>query len=77
VSDVDELALPDDCDPARWPFCEARARAAAAWEAYPDPPQIIGGFYRRRAGRGDISARMRAVHEARRARQRAEGARTA
>ncbi len=71
MTDVDELALPDDCDPARWPFCEARARAAAAWEAFPDPPVYGNGFYRRRAGRGDIPARMRAIAEQRRARERA------
>jgi hypothetical protein len=33
-----EMVLPDHVDPARWPFCEARARAAAALAAYPPPP---------------------------------------
>lgn len=65
MSDVDELALPDDCDPARWPFCEARARAAAAWEAYPEPPKLTS-----RLRVGGMSAAKRA--EARRARERAE-----
>lgn len=70
MSDVDDLALPDDCDPSRWPFCEARARAAAAWSAFPEPPKITAR--RRTSG---VSQVARA--EARRARQRAEEARTA
>jgi hypothetical protein len=36
--DVDgDLCLPEEVDPARWPFCEARARALTACASFPEP----------------------------------------
>lgn len=33
---ADPLELGPDVDPARWPFCEARARAETARSSHPD-----------------------------------------
>lgn len=68
-SDVDDIRLPDHVDPARWPFCEARARAAAALAAFPTSgrmrqverdrrpkrDQVLEAQARRRAQRGAAS----------------------
>jgi len=72
---IDDLRIPDDCDPSRWPFCEARARAAAAWSAFPDPPRYNGAdaaLRRRRPIRNQVKEA-----EERRARQRADASPTA
>lgn len=62
------LELPEWVNPARWPFCEARARAAAALVAFPDPPARTR--YTRRAAR---PARNQVAEAAqRRATQRAQ-----
>ena len=44
----DDLRLPEWCDPARWPFCEARAREATARASYPEPVVTVETAYRNR-----------------------------
>lgn len=53
--EVDEFALPDHIDPARWPFDEARARDATARSSYPDLSEI-GRAVDKEARRRDVLA---------------------
>ena len=63
----DMLDLPADFDPARWPFCEERARAAIALSSFPPPPGRSQVLRLERAARPDrvaIAQRLRAAQRA-------------
>lgn len=63
----DVLELPADFDPARWPFCEERARAAAALSSFPPPAGRSQVLRLERAPRPDrvaIAQRLRAAQRA-------------
>lgn len=63
----DLLELPADFDPARWPFCEERARAAVALSSFPPPAgraQVLRLERTPRPDRVAIAQRRRAAQRA-------------